>query len=152
MDSARGVAAIVVWCRNSSCNSSWLAMVKEPLRSLCCFKCNRLFAKGCLKGCSKHVPSVVATALFCNLTPSRFHPFSKHPILFGGQNLQLPRPATEPRNSETPERCNFPEKWPKKSIKMSKTSIRMSKMGIWGILIGSWGHFSGGSKIAFFGL
>ena len=32
-----------------------------------------------MKGCSKHVSSVVAAARYCNLTPCRFHPFSKHP-------------------------------------------------------------------------
>ena len=54
-------------------------MVEELLHSFCCSECNRLFAIGCVKGCSKHVSSVVAAAKYCNLTPCRFHPFSKHP-------------------------------------------------------------------------
>ena len=88
MDSARGVAAIVVCRRNSSCNSSCdaivCAMVEELLHSFCCFECNSLSAIGCVTGCSKHVSSVVAAAKYWNLTPCRFHPlpispFSKHP-------------------------------------------------------------------------
>ena len=54
-------------------------MAEELLHCLCCFECNSLFAIGCVKGCSKHVSSVVAAARHCNLTPCRFHPFSKHP-------------------------------------------------------------------------
>ena len=81
VDSARGVAAIVVCCRNSSCKSSCdaIAMVEELLHPFCCFECNSFFTIGCVKGCSKHVSSVVAAAKYCSLTPSRFHPFSKHP-------------------------------------------------------------------------
>ena len=52
-------------------------MVEELLHYLCCFECNSLFAIGCVKGCSKHVSSVVAEAKYCSLTPCRFHPFSK---------------------------------------------------------------------------
>ena len=55
-------------------------MVEELLHYFCCFECNSLFAIGCVKGCSKHVSSVVAAARYCSLTPCRFHPFSKHPI------------------------------------------------------------------------
>ena len=56
-------------------------MVEELLHFFCCFECNSLFAIGCVKGCSKHVSSVVAATKYCNLTPCRigFHPFSKHP-------------------------------------------------------------------------
>ena len=80
MDSARGVAAIVVCRRNSSCNSSCeFAMVEELLHYFCCFECNSLSSLGCVKGCSKHVSSVVAAAKYCSVTPCRFHPFSKHP-------------------------------------------------------------------------
>ena len=54
-------------------------MVEELLHYFCCFECNSLSAIGCVKGCSKHVSSVVAAAKYCSLTPCRFHPFSKHP-------------------------------------------------------------------------
>ena len=54
-------------------------MVEELLHCFCCFGCNSLFAIGCVKGCSKHVSSAVTVAKYCNLTPCRFQPFSKHP-------------------------------------------------------------------------
>ena len=63
-------------------------MVEELLHYFCCFECNRLFAIRCVKGCSKHVSSVVAAARYCNLTPCRFHPFSKHPR---GGTPQVPK-------------------------------------------------------------
>ena len=53
-------------------------MVEELLLCFCCFERNSLFGIGCVKGCSKHVSSVVAVARYCKLTPCRFHPFSKH--------------------------------------------------------------------------
>ena len=56
-------------------------MAEELLHYFCCFERNSLFAVGCVKGCSKHVSSVVAAARYCSLTPCPFHPFSKHPIL-----------------------------------------------------------------------
>ena len=49
-------------------------MVEQLLHYFCCFECNSLFAIGRVKGCSKHVSSVVAAAKSCNLTPCRFHP------------------------------------------------------------------------------
>ena len=53
-------------------------MVEELLHYFCCFECNGSSAIGCVKGCSKHVSSVVTAAKYCSLTPCRFHPFSKH--------------------------------------------------------------------------
>ena len=82
MNSTRGVAAIVVCCRNSSCNSPCDAIARNGRRTIALFLlfrvqqfvCNRL-----CEGCSKHVSSVVAAAKYCSLTPCQFHPFSKHP-------------------------------------------------------------------------
>ena len=52
LNSARGVAAIVVCCRNSSCNSSCDAIARNGRRTialfLCCFEFNSLFAIGCV--------------------------------------------------------------------------------------------------------
>ena len=82
VDSARGVVAIVVWCCNSSCNSSCDAIARnggKRLHSFCCFECNRLFAIARVKGRSKHVSSVACHGKYCSRTPCRFHPFSKHP-------------------------------------------------------------------------
>ena len=56
-------------------------MVEELLHYFCCFECNGLFAKGSVKGCSKHVSSVVAAAKYCSLTPCQFQPFSKRPMV-----------------------------------------------------------------------
>ena len=69
--SARGVAAIVVCCRNSSCDAVARAIVKELLHSLCCFECNSLFAIGCVRECSKHFSSVVAAAKYCSSASSK---------------------------------------------------------------------------------
>ena len=54
-------------------------MVEELLHYFCCFECNSLFAIGCVKGCSKHVSSVVGAARYCSLTPCRFHPLLQTP-------------------------------------------------------------------------
>ena len=88
VDSARGVAAIVVWFRNSSCNSSCDALARNGRRTIAFFLLFRVQNSlpsviGCVKGCSKHVSSVVAAAKYCSLTPCRFHPFSKHPSYVG---------------------------------------------------------------------
>ena len=59
---------------------------------------------GCVKGCSKHVSSVVAAAKYCSLTPCRFHPFSKHPSLHTftrtEQNVRMTKTVCQlvPRN------------------------------------------------------
>ena len=79
--------------------------------------------------------------------------------------LQTPSPPTEPRNPENPKSAFLslkntildpPEKWAQKSIKMSKKAIfghfNSPKMAFLDILIDFWAHFSGGSKMAFFGL
>ena len=39
-------------------------MVEELLHYFCCFECNSLFAIGCVKGCAKHVSSVVGAAKY----------------------------------------------------------------------------------------
>ena len=65
MDSARGVAAIVVSCRNSSCKSSCDAIVRngrKVLHYFYCFECNSSFAIVHVKGRSKHVSSVAAAS------------------------------------------------------------------------------------------
>ena len=77
-------------------------------------------------------------------------------------DLQTPRPATEPRNSETPKlHCKVRQmpfwtprrKLPQKSIKMSRKPVfGRPKTGFLDILIDFWGHFFSESKMAFFGL
>ena len=67
-------------------------------------------------------------SLFCSRLP-------------GSQLLQTPRPATEPRNPETPK-VHFespkhvildpPKKRPQKSIKMSKSQLKCPKEGLLG--------------------
>ena len=134
-------------------------MVEELLHYFCCFECNSLFAIGCVKGCSKHVSSVVAAAKYCSPTPCRFHPFSKHPISGGFANgglrfssatvhdcplqtivatdlLQSPRTPKPQKCILQSEKCHLgpPKKWPQKSIKMSKNvqfwEIKMAKNGL----------------------
>ena len=86
VDSARGVAAIVLCRRNSSCNSSCDAIPRNGRRTIALFLlfrvqsfiCNRL-----CEGMFQHVSSVVAAARYCSLTPCRFHPFFKHPKIDG---------------------------------------------------------------------
>ena len=122
MDSARGVAAIVLCRRNSSCNSSCDAIARNGRRTIasyfCCFECNSLFAIGCAKGCSKHVSSVVAAArycCYCSLTPCRFHPFSKHPTYrIPVEPLKIIRKTFFPacnlgRRQNTPENATHPK-------------------------------------------
>ena len=79
VDSARGIAAILVCCRKSLCNSSCSAMVRSNQRdifhSFCSFECNSLFAIVRVKGHSTYVSSVVAAAsiavaALADLTPS----------------------------------------------------------------------------------
>ena len=63
MDSARGVAATIVFCHNGSCDSSCDTIVRSGrklLHSFRCFDCNCSFAIVCVKGRSKHVAGVVA--------------------------------------------------------------------------------------------
>ena len=69
--------------------------------------------------------------------------------------------APEPRNPKMHLKSENaildpPEKWPQKSIKMSKKPVsghfNSPEMGILDILMDFWGHFSGGPKMAFFGL
>ena len=53
VDSARGVTAIAVCCRNSSCNSSCNAIARNGRRTLALFllfECNSLFAIGLCEG------------------------------------------------------------------------------------------------------
>ena len=55
-------------------------MVEELLRTISAVSSAIVWSSlGCVKGCSKHVSSVVAAAKYCSVTPCRFHPFSKHP-------------------------------------------------------------------------
>ena len=63
-------------------------MVEDLLHYFCCFECESLFEMGCVKGCSKHVWSVVAAAKHCSLAPCQDHPFSKHPIVGLLKHLQ----------------------------------------------------------------
>ena len=96
VDSARGVAAIVLCRRNSSCNSSCDAIARNGRRTIalfCCFECKSLFAIGRVKGCSKHASNVAVAAKYCNLTPCRFHPFSKHPTFH-----QIETPTSDAKN------------------------------------------------------
>ena len=78
MDCARSDAGIVVFCRNSSCNSSCDAIVRNG-RKTTVLECNSSFAIVCVKRHSKHISSVVAAGKHCSRTPCRFHSFSKHP-------------------------------------------------------------------------
>ena len=86
-------------------------MVKELLHSFkfCCFECNRLFAIFCMKGCSKHVLSVVAAAKYCNLTPCRF------------RSLKPPSPSTRERKISPKFSC----------IKFSETPSGHGRPCIW---------------------
>ena len=63
--------------------TQWFAMVEKLLHSLCCFECNSSFTIVRVKGSSKHVSSVGCRGKYCDRTPCRFHPFSKHPNLGG---------------------------------------------------------------------
>ena len=88
-------------CRCNSCLLSaivraivratqYVAMADELLHYFCCFERNSLFAIDCVKGCYEHLSSAVAAAKYCNLTPCRFHPFSKHPTNLGNPPTSLP--------------------------------------------------------------
>ena len=81
------------------------AVVEQLLYYFCCFECNSSFAIVRVKGGSKHVSSVSCHNKYCNRTPCRFHPFSKHPK----KSWQAPK-STRKRN--TPENASnrpFPE-------------------------------------------
>ena len=85
VDSARGIAAIVAFCRNSSCNSPCDAIVRsgrETITFFSCFECNSSFAIVDVKGRSNMFQVWVAAASIA-IAP-RFHPFSKHPSLWFG--------------------------------------------------------------------
>ena len=90
MDSARGVVAIVVWCRNSSCNSSCdVSRCGERLsHSFCCFKHNRLFVivrlKGMLQACFK-----CGRRGKYQINPADHASFAKASAPYKGQNRQI---------------------------------------------------------------
>ena len=106
MDSARGVAAIVVCCRNSSCNISCDAIARDGRTAIAffllfrvqSFVCNRVcegMFQTCFK-CGHRNPK------YCSLTPCRFHPFSKQPSYAHSEVYEFLSP-TQIRVPEVPD-------------------------------------------------
>ena len=99
MDSARGVAAIVVCRRNSSCNSSCDAIAHNGRRTIALFllriERNSLSAIDCVKGCSKHVSGVVTAAKYPPGRPPLLEFSIKNPPPSQGLGLPLPLPRAE---------------------------------------------------------
>ena len=92
MDSARGVAAKVVFCHNSSCNSSCDAVVHSGRTAIAFFLLFRvqscLFAIVRVKGRSKHVSVVFATAK-CSSRTVDSHPLPISPLLHNLTDVQI---------------------------------------------------------------
>ena len=83
VDFARGVAAIVVCCRNSSCNSSCDARVRNGRKTIAFFLLFRVQQFVCNSSCEGMFQrrfECGRQGKYCSCTPCRFHPFSsKHP-------------------------------------------------------------------------
>ena len=83
VDSARGLAAIVVFCRNRSCNNSWDAIVRsdrESITSFLLFRVQWFVCSSSSEGTFQTYFNCGHSGRYCTATPCRFHPFSKHPM------------------------------------------------------------------------